>query len=171
MAKKEKKYFYPVRNADNPYKVTLEPITEEQYRALYPEIWRTQKQMKKLGRCTCPKYELWTCNADCLVCKHCTFGNQTSLYEPIDGNEDIELIDTIENDAPTPESIALDRALLDALYQALEELDPEGQRICELLMNHSERESADIMGMPRSTFKRHWNKVKSKLFEKLKDFK
>lgn len=33
-----KERFYPLRDPENPYKVTLAPITEEQYRALYPDI-------------------------------------------------------------------------------------------------------------------------------------
>ena len=37
-----KKRYYPLRDAENPYKVSLVEITEVQYRALYPEIWSTQ---------------------------------------------------------------------------------------------------------------------------------
>lgn len=40
MAKREnksKKRYYPLRDAENPYKVSLVEITETQYRALYPE--------------------------------------------------------------------------------------------------------------------------------------
>lgn len=170
MSKKTTQRFFPVRDADNPHKVTLEPISEEEYRALYPPIWRTLKQMQKLGRCTCPKSKIWSCDADCMVCEYCAAGNQVSLDTPISDDEELTLGDTLADEAPSPESIAMDRALLEALYQELDELDPEGRRICELLMHHSERESAEIMKISRSTFKRHWAKVKEQLFEALKDW-
>ena len=40
----ENKRFYPLRDSDTPSKVTLVPITEEQYRSFYPDIWATQKR-------------------------------------------------------------------------------------------------------------------------------
>lgn len=47
-----KKRYYPLRDAENPYKVPLVEITEAQYRALYPEIWATQKREQYHHRCT-----------------------------------------------------------------------------------------------------------------------
>ncbi len=167
----QKQRFYPVRNAADPTKVTLEPITEEQYRALYPEIWRTQKQMRKLGRCVCPTAKLWACDADCLICEHCAVGNQISIDSPISDAEDLTLADTLADDAPTPESIALDCDLLQALYEELARLDPEGKRICALIAaGKSEREAAKIMDLSRSTFKRHWAIVQAQLAEALESF-
>ena len=63
----------------------------------------------------------------------------------------------------------MDRALLDALHAELDALDPEGKRICELLMKCSEREAADQMGLSRSAFKRRWAKVKTSLADRLRD--
>ena len=140
-----KQFYYPVRDANDPFKVSLEPIPEHVYHQIMPDIWKIRKRMQRSGQCTCPQSKLWTCDADCLIC-------------------------TITNDDPTPESIAMDRALLDALHAELEALDPEGQRICELLGKHSEREAADLMGLSRSAFKRRWAKVKSGLADKLHDF-
>ncbi len=78
--------------------------------------------------------------------------------------------DTIQDESPSPESIAIDHALLEMLYQELEELDPEGRRICELMMNCSEREAAAKLNMARSTFKYQWERVKAQLRDKLKGF-
>ena len=50
-----KKCYYPLRSAENPYKVSLVEITEVQYRALYPEIWTTQKREQYHHHCMCPK--------------------------------------------------------------------------------------------------------------------
>lgn len=162
--------FYPVRDSDNPQKVTLFPISEELYHELYPSIWRTQKRMQRLGRCACPRSKLWSCDADCPVCRYRSEGNQVSIDTTINSAEDLTLGDTLMDDAPLPESIAFDHALLEMLYQELDELDPEGRRICELLMNHSEREAAALLKMARSTFTRHWEMVKNRLRNRLKDF-
>ena len=43
MTNNDNQRYYLLRDPENPFKVTLTPITEEQYRALYPDIWATQK--------------------------------------------------------------------------------------------------------------------------------
>ena len=48
-----KNRYYPLRGVSNPYKVSLVEITEAQYRALYPEIWATQKREQHHHRCMC----------------------------------------------------------------------------------------------------------------------
>lgn len=94
-----------------------------------------------------------------------------SLDTVIGGEDnDLTLSDTLRDDSPTIESIIIQKELLEALYEELDRLDPEGKRICELMMYHSERESAEIMGMARSTFKRHWEKIRDELRNKLKDY-
>lgn len=164
-----KQHYYPARDEKDPYKVRLEPITEHLYHQLMPEIWKTQKRMRRSGQCACPQYKLWTCDADCLICPYHAAGQNVSLDTPLDDAEDLTLEDTITNDDPLPESIAMDRALLDALHAELEALAPEDKRICELLMKHSEREAADLMGLSRSAFKRRWSKVKGGLEDRLRD--
>ena len=160
---------YPLRDAEDPRKVTLIPISQELYCELYPPIWRTQKQMQRLGRCVCPRSKLWACDADCPICQYRTDGDLISLDTPAGTAEDLTVGDTLMDDAPSPESITIDRAMLELLYQELDELDPEGRRICGLLMDHSEREAAAALGMARSTFKRQWERTKTRLRERLKD--
>lgn len=167
-----KQYFYPVRSADDPNYVHLEPISEEVYRAVYPEIWRTQKRMRRLGCCVCPRRRLWACDADCVVCPYCKKLEDTLPMDAlIDGEESLAVVDTISDDSLSPEEIAADRALLDALWKELDALDPEGRRICKLLSRHSERKAAALMGMNYCTFRRHWEKVKNLLVKKLSDFR
>ena len=128
--------------------------------------------MRRHGQCVCPRRRLWACDADCAVCPYCKeLGGNLSLDAPIDGEEEVALADTIADDSPSPEDIAADRALLEALWQELDALDPEGRRICGLLTQHSERQSAELMGMNRCTFHRHWEKVKALLAERLADFR
>ena len=164
-----KKFYYPVRDAQNPYKINLVPIPEQIYHQIMPEIWKIRKRMQRSGQCICPQDRLWTCDADCLICPYCAGGYEISLSTPLDDTEDLTLEDTIVDDNPTPESIAMDRALLEALHEELDALDPEEKHICELLMQHSEREAAVEMGLSRSSFKRRWAKVKPALADRLRD--
>ena len=81
-----KERFFPLRDPENPFKVTLAPITEEQYRALYPDIWATQKREQYHGRCMCTKRYLWKCDGQCDLCEYHA-PDTTSLDEPLpDGN-------------------------------------------------------------------------------------
>ena len=167
-----KKYYYPTRNSENHSRVSLVEVSEEFYRAVQPEIDRVRKRNQRNGSCVCPKKMLWACDLDCLICEYHASGKMSSLDEPLGSDdENLTLGGTLESDEASLEDLAVDRDLLKALYEALEELDPEGRRMCELMKNCSEREAATLMGMPRSTFKRHWEKVREKLAEKLTPYK
>lgn len=164
MSNEAKKYFIPVDG--NPIEVS-----EEVYRAYYQPIWNTRYHAQKNGECRCTKAQLWKCDGVCPGCPFYAAGKKVSIDTPIGGEDDeLTLGDTLADDTPSAESILVDKELLDALYDELNRLDPEGKRICELLMYHSEREAADIMGMARSTFKRHWAKIQAELQDKLKEY-
>lgn len=77
-----KKRYYPLRDAENPYKVSLVEITEAQYRALYPEIWATQKREQYHHRCMCPKKYIWKCDGNCDLCEYHAAGDMLSLDVP-----------------------------------------------------------------------------------------
>ena len=144
-------FFYPIRNPENPYDVQLVPVTEEVYRSVVPEIERTRKQMQRSGRCACPKSKLWTCDGDCAICPYSACGNTVSFDTPLDDAEGLTLGDTLVSDEPSPEAIAMDKALLAALYEELDRLDPDGRRICELVAaNCTEREAASILGVSKT---------------------
>lgn len=165
------KFYYPVRNLDNPYDVQLVPVTEEVYRSVVPEIERTRKQMQRSGRCVCPKSMLWACDGDCAICPYSACGNTVSLDVPLDDTEDLTLGDTLISDNPSPEDIAANKALLAALYEELARLDPDGRRICELVAaNCTEREAASILGISKTTYRYRWNKLKKQLAEKLQSY-
>ena len=167
-----KKRYYPVRNSDNPNKVDLKPISEELYHALYPEIWRTQKKMKRSGCCKCPRDKLWICDADCMICPYHSNGNTISLDSPIDETEDLTIGDTIEADIPNLESILTDADLLNELRCRLDKLDPNGKMICKLIADKkSEREIASIMGKSQTTINYQKNKTFAILREFLKDYR
>ena len=164
MKTKENNYFIPVNG-------TPIEVSEEVYRAYYQPVWSTRYHAQKNGECRCTKAHLWTCDGVCPGCRFYAAGKKISIDTPIGGEDDeLTIGDTLVDDIPTAESVLIDQELLDALFDELNRLDPEGKHICELLMYHSEREAADIMGMARSTFKRHWAKIQAHLQDKLKDY-
>lgn len=164
-------FYYPVRDAENPYKVQLVPVTEELYRSIIPGIERTRKQMQRSDRCICPKSKLWACDGDCVICPYSACGNTTSLDTPLDDTDGLTLGDTLISDEPSPENTAVNKALLEALYDELSKLDPDGRRICELVAtNCTEREGAAILGVSKTTYRYRWAKLREKLAEKLKDY-
>ncbi len=165
-----KQYFYPVRSAENPNHVHLEPISEAVYRAVYPEIWRTQKHMRKLGRCVCPKHKLWACDGDCGLCAYVAAGNHIPL-EASAADTNSSVADAVPDVAASIEEIIEDMAVLDALHDELLRLDPEGRAICKAKgQGLSEREAARALGMNDTTFRRHWLKIRAMLYRRLKDY-
>lgn len=164
MQKKANRYFIPIDG-------TPIEVSEEVYRAYYRPIWNTRYHAQKNGECRCTKAQIWKCDGVCPGCPFYAAGKKVSLDTAIGGeDDDLALGDTLADDAPTADSILMDEELLKALYDELDRLDPEGKRICELMMHHSEREAAEIMGMARTTFKRHWAKIRAVLQDKLKDY-
>lgn len=64
-----------------------------------------------------------------------------------------------------------DTELLRALYAKLNELDPEGRLICQLIMEgKSERDCGKEMGLSRNTFVYRRDKLFQKLRSDLKDY-
>ena len=127
---------------------------------------------QKNGECRCTKAQLWKCDGVCPGCPFYAAGKKVSIDTPIGGEEDeFTLGDTLADEAPSAESILMDKELLDALYDELNRLDPDGRRICELIMQgKTEREIAADMGKRQSTINYQKNKVFSILREALKDF-
>ena len=164
MQKKANRYFIPIDG------MPIE-VSEEVYRAYYRPIWNTRYHAQKNGECRCTKTQFWKCDGVCPGCPFYAAGKKVSIDTAIGGeDDDLTLGDTLPDNAPTADSILMDQELLKALYDELDRLDPEGQRICELMMHHSEREAAEIMGMARSTFKRHWAKIRAELQDRLKGY-
>ena len=164
-------FFYPVRNADNPSRASLVEVTEDFYRAVQPEIDRVRKQKQRNSTCFCPKKMLWTCNIDCTTCPYNAGDNTISFDAPLKGAEGLTLGDTLISDNPSPEDIAINKALLAALYEELDRLDPDGRRMCELVAaNCTEREGAAILGISKTAFRYRWTKLKKHLAEKLQSY-
>ncbi|MCM1439294.1 MAG: hypothetical protein NC131_08870 [Roseburia sp.] len=149
------------------------PVTKQEFTDYYRPINAYRKKQQAHGRCVCPKSRRLMCDMDCYTCPYRRAGDTISLDYPIEDGAGSEknLLDDLCDDSSDIQSILEERELLVALYRRLEELDPEGKRICRLIMaGKSERESAKIMGIARSTYKRHKEKLMADLFESLKDY-
>lgn len=152
MQNNDKKYFIPVDG-------TPIEVSEEVYRAYYQPIWNTRYHAQKNGECRCTKAQLWKCDGVCPGCPFYAAGKKVSIDTPIGGEEDeLTLGDTLADDAPSAESILMDKGLLDALYDEL------------IMQGKTEREIAADMGKRQSTINYQKNKVFSILREALKDF-
>ena len=158
-----KKRYYPLRDVKNPYKVTLVEITEAQYRALYPEIWATQKREQHHHRCMCTRKYLWKCDGNCDLCEYHAAGGTLSLdVSTEDGNAN--MYDTIPNTAPTMEDVLSDALLLEQLIARFRELDPDADRIIELLGDElSDRKIAEKLGRKQRTFADQMKKIRTEL--------
>lgn len=145
-------------------------VTEELYRTYYRDIWATRKRAQAHGQCMCPKSKTWMCDGDCLVCEFRSAGDNLSLdYTVEDGKgKQKSWADDLQDDSPDAQSIMEDRELLCALYKKLQELDPEGSRICELIMEgKSERDIASALGVSRNTYTYRRDKLLRILREQL----
>ena len=165
MTNKDKKFFIPVSGQ-------WVEVSEEIYYEYYRPIWRTHEHAQRHGQCRCRKSDIWKCDGVCQGCEFYTAGNQISFDGTVDEEEgdDLMLENAIADEVSPLEEIITDMELLDALYEELEHLEPERGQICELLMQYSEREAAEMMGIPRSTFKRKWSRVQKYLKARLKKY-
>ncbi len=166
MAKREnksKKRYYPLRDAKNPYKVSLVEITEAQYRALYPEIWATQKREQYHHRCMCTKKYIWKCDGNCDLCEYHVVGDMLSLDMPSeDGNAN--MYDSIPDTAPTMEDVISDAILLEQLITKFRELDRDADRIIEMLSDEkSDRAIAERLGRKQRTFADQMKRYRTEL--------
>lgn len=168
---KQSPYLYPVRDAVDNDKVKLVPVAKDFYIEASRKISRKRKKLQRSGECFCPKKYLWKCDGDCDRCRWHVKDDSLILDAPCSEDACISLADTIVADAPLPEEVIEDKALLDALYRELAALDSKGRRTCELLSQMSEREAAEAMGLSRSSFKRYWAKLKVLLAERLGDYR
>ena len=149
------------------------PVTEEFHKAYFHEVDLFRRKQIRSGYCSCPSTKWWLCDMNCAECEFsCHPGNVVSIDSEIgDGSDACPLADAIPDDSVDIEEAIMLAELFSALHHELERLDPDGRRICELIMaGKTEREIAADMGKRQSTINYQKNKVFSILREALKDF-
>jgi DNA-directed RNA polymerase specialized sigma24 family protein len=142
-------------------------VTEEVYRAYKRPIWAEHKRndRQKICQVSNGKGGLKRCTEDCSKCSRTKEGSVLSL----DGLEEAGY--SVEDHAQDVAEIVAEKILLEELFMALEELDPNSQRICELLMEgRSKREIARIMSIPQSSFEYQFKKLMASLRDRLEDY-
>lgn len=139
------------------------PVTEEVYRAYMRPVWAEQKRQERAKRC---RIDGVRCAGDCSQCPHMRTGTAVSLerldevnHTPMDLSADVQ-------------EIVEGRLLLEELFRRLEELDPDGQLLCRLLMDgKSERQIAGKLGISQVAVNKRKQKVFALLREALGDWK
>lgn len=142
-------------------------VTEEVYRAYKRPIWAEHKRndRQKICQVSDGKGGLKRCTEDCSKCSRMKEGSVLSL----DCLEEAGY--SVEDRAQDVAEIVAEKILLEELFKALEELDPNSQRICGLLMEgHSKREIAQIMSIPQSSFEYQFKKLMTSLKKRLENY-
>ena len=139
------------------------PVTEETFNQLTKESDRIRKKEQYHHRCMCPKQFVWKCDGCCLDCEYHAAGDTLSTDVP---NEDGEgnMYDYLPDTAPSMEDVISDRLLLRQLIQRLRELDPDADRIIQMLGEEmSDRAIAERLGRKQRTFADQMKRYRTEL--------
>jgi RNA polymerase sigma factor (sigma-70 family) len=136
------------------------PVIEEVYRAFKRPAWAEHKRQEREKRCRDENGN--RCTKDCRLCDKTREGSVLSLdrfaeqgFEPAESTDIDELI--------------AEKELLNELYAALDELDPENRRIMDLFkVGMSEREIAADIGLSQKAINKRKTKIFAQLRERLK---
>ena len=136
--------------------------------------WRTNKRKREQyhGRCMCPRNKWWLCDGMCDDCEFHAPGDVLSLDKPVsnDDGDEVTLLDTLVDPAPSIESVLCDKAELDQLFARLNELMPEAQDIGKLRQKGLTDEAiAEVIGIKRTTFRSRLAKAKKQLAAEFPD--
>ena len=124
-----KQFYLPMRDANDPHKVTLIPVSEEVYTNITPETNRIRSRRQYHGQCCCPKQYLWKCDGDCDVCEYRAAGDNLSLdYET-------EMHGDTFADTSDTEEIVTDQILMCQLLERLKELMPEAITVGQMSLD------------------------------------
>ena len=145
------------------------PVSEEVYHAYWDPERAERKRQERAYRCRDGKGV--RCKKDCNLCPYFrNGGDPTGNTVSLDA-----LYEETEYEAPgdsNVEEAVMYTLLLEELNKALDELDPEGKRITELIKaGVSDRDAAAIMDMKKSTYNEHKLKLLAALKNRLKDFR
>lgn len=143
------------------------PVTEDVYRAYKRPAWAEHKRKEREKRCRDGNGN--RCTKSCHVCD---LERAEKGLPPIERTGSVLSLDKFTEEgfeAADPVDLAelvADNLLLEELYAALGELDPDNRRIMELFsIGKSEREIASDIGLSQKAI----NKRKTKLFAQLRE--
>ena len=140
-------------------------VPKEVYCELKRHIWAAQKQAQRHGHCRCPQNRLWQCDGCCVGCAYRNHDGEWSLDQELE----------IKGDTRADSAADFEDGVLDGIYygqvlKRLEELCPGASRIgCLRLAGFSEREIAEMVGIPCSTFRSRLKKARVQLLDEFGD--
>lgn len=159
MENKEKQRYLPMRDANDPHKVTLIPVTEDVYAEVSRETNRIRSRRQYHGQCCCPKQYIWKCDANCDLCEYRAAVDNLSLdYET-------EMHGDTFADTSNTEEIVTDQMLMHQLLARLEELMPEALAVGQKIVDEdlSERKVLEQLDLKRSTYRSQLEKARKQL--------
>lgn len=175
MTNEAKKYYIPLPKTENASTGYIEffrdfqfvEVSEEVYRTYYQPIWKTWKRSKRHGTCSGEDWK--RCLGDCAGCPCCHHLNDCiSLDTFVDESEQTTIGDTIPDPSPLVDAVLAESAALEELLNTLAELDPDGRRIGEFLLEgKSGREISRLLGIAHTTYLRRFTKLKKELETRL----
>ena len=155
---------------DGTWHLTIEDqvveVTEEVYRAYKQPLWAEKKRQEREKRCIISngKGKTKRCMEDCSTCDKQRTGSVLSLDKFSDDGFDVP-------DSVNIDELVEDKLLLEELFAALDELDPENRRIAELFsIGKTEREIAECIGCAQKTVNNRKIKIFAQLRKVLKDW-
>ena len=170
-----KKYYIPLPKTEDAPTGYIEfyrdfqfvEVSEEVYRTYYQPIWSTWKYSKRHGTCTGEDWK--RCLGECIGCPHCHhLDDCISLDVIVDDSEQTTIADTIADPTPLIDAVLAESAALEELLATLAELDPDGRRIGELLLEgKSGREISRVLGIAHTTYLRRFSKLQEGLKKRL----
>jgi RNA polymerase sigma factor (sigma-70 family) len=165
---------------DGAWHLTIEnqvvEVTEEVYRAYKQPLWAEKKRQEREKRCIISdgKGSTKRCTRNC---RECDLERAEKGLPLIDRTGGVLSLDKFSDDGfDVSDSINIDelvedKLLLEELFAALDELDPENRRIAELFsIGKTEREIAKYIGCAQKTVNNRKLKLFSQLKEALKDW-
>lgn len=146
------------------------PVTEEQYRTYRRPEWNEARQRERDSRCMVPSKNgktLKRCTGDCSKCDKFRSGTPLSIERMQEDG-----MDTPDHTADIEEAMIYSE-LLNALIDALDELDPDKRAIAQAIMDGTDdRSAAEQLGYAaQSTYSYQKLKLLKSLRERLEKFR
>lgn len=150
------------------------PVSEEVYRAYKQPLWAEHKRKERSMRCQISNGRggLKRCEADCSKCEwlNSDLHNRSGSLLSLDCFEETGYLPA-DPTAVDPQQILEDALLLEELWEAVAELEPDNQTIIRLFSDGAtEREIADAVGLSQKGVNKRKSKLFALLYERLKDF-
>ncbi|GED68018.1 hypothetical protein BRE01_17200 [Brevibacillus reuszeri] len=147
-------------------------VTKEEYRAYKRPAWAERKRKEREMRCIDEKG-----NRCIKSCRECDFERAEKGLPPLERTSSVLSLDKFTedgfevSDAVNIAELVADKLLLEELFAALEELDPDNRRIMYLFsIGKSERDIAPDIGLSQKAINKRKTKLFAQLRERLKDF-